>query len=303
MDFVATEVLGRPLTVIGLGDSFQSSGGLSSLIDLEFTTSFTDPYFYDTLQVPWFNGIGNMDYTDTVGCGSSTDYEQQQCPLYRRQIIRSPEYQIDPRLRERDSRWYADRYYSVRITDDIEIFFADTSVFVTEYYEQSWAYDVQGGLAYQDPEEQLAFLDGALANSTAVWKFIVGHHPIHSNGFSGGYPEVAAALDPLIEQYNVTAYLNGHDHSMQHIIADAGGLSTSYFTSGAGSVTHKGFTPREPALFESDVPGFTAFVFDTEGVTAYFFDGNGTGLYNYTIPLPQADEGAPLLASAFQSHP
>ena len=87
-----------------------------------------------------------------------------------------------------------------------------------------------------------------------------------------------------MERHNVTAYVNGHDHSMQHIISN----TTSFFTSGAGSVTHKGFIEREPARFESDVPGFTAFVFDPFGVTTYFFDGNATGLYNYTIPLPVA---------------
>ena len=282
MDYVAREVLGQPVAVLGLGDSFQSAGGINSLIDEEFNQSFIQPYFYDTLQVPWFNALGNMDYTDTVGCGSAFDFEQVQCMPYRRQITRSPEYQVDPRLRERDPRWFADRFYSVRITDDIEVFFADTSVFVEEYYQYSWAYDVEDGLVYQDPYEQMDFLENALANSTAVWKFIVGHHPIHSNGFNGGYPDVSVMLMPLIEMYNVTAYLNGHDHSMQHIVSD----ETHFFTSGAGSVTHEGFTPREPALFESDESGFTAIVFDPEGATVYFFDDNATGLYNYTIPTP-----------------
>ena len=167
-----------------------------------------------------------------------------------------------------DPRWYANRFYSVELTPDIEIFFADTSVFVSEYYQYSWAYDVEGGLAEQDPEEQLAYLESALANSTATWKLLLGHHPMHSNGYNGGYEEVTQALDPLIRRYNVTAYFNGHDHSQQHIVSE----DVHYFTQGAGSVTHQGFVPREPALFESDLSGFTALRFDPESLVVYFFD-------------------------------
>ena len=101
--------------------------------------------------------------------------------LFGRQMERSPLYQMSPRLRARDPRWFEDRFYTIMV-NDIEIFFADTSVFVSEYYQYSWAYDVEGGLAEQDPEEQLAYLESALANSTATWKLLLGHHPMHSNG-------------------------------------------------------------------------------------------------------------------------
>ena len=47
---------------------------------------------------------------------------------------RSPLYQMSPRLRARDPRWFEDRFYTIMV-NDIEIFFADTSVFVSEYYQ------------------------------------------------------------------------------------------------------------------------------------------------------------------------
>ena len=90
------------------------------------------------------------------------------------------------------------------------------------------------------------------------------------------------ALDPLIRRYNVTAYFNGHDHSQQHIVSE----DVHYFTQGAGSVTHQGFVPREPALFESDLSGFTALRFDPDSLVVYFFDDQANGLYNVTIPRP-----------------
>ena len=237
-----------------------------------------------------------MEYNagDYANCGDPTTYEQVPCSPFRTQLIRSPIYEIDPALRQRDWRWIADRYYNVRVTDDLELFFVDTSPFIQEYYNYSWAYDVVGGLANQSTEAQLAFVENALAESTATWRFMVGHHPMYSNGFDGGYAEVREAFQPLIDRYNVTAYLNGHDHSMQHIALDG----MHYITSGAGSLTQPGFTPRHPALFEYDQPGFTAYRVNSTGVTMYFFDGEGNGLYNYTIPREEGleDDGARILA-------
>ena len=42
--------------------------------------------------------------------------------------------QMSPRLRARDPRWFEDRFYTIKV-NDIEILFADTSVFVSEYYQ------------------------------------------------------------------------------------------------------------------------------------------------------------------------
>ena len=75
-----------------------------------------------------------MDYIDTTGCGSEEEKEQRQCLLFGRQMERSPLYQMSPRLRARDPRWFEDRFYTIMV-NDIEIFFADTSVFVSEYYQ------------------------------------------------------------------------------------------------------------------------------------------------------------------------
>ena len=208
-------------------------------------------------------------------------YEMVACSPYRSQIKKSPLHLIDPKLREREPRWYADRYYLVKAAPYVDIIFLDTSVFVQEYYNQSWAYDVEGGLSTQDPDAQLAFLREALQNSTANWKIVVGHHPLYSRGFSGGYADMRDALEPLFQEYNVTAYLNGHDHSLQHL--NQNGIH--YFVSGGGSLTHSGFPGSTPTLFEYDRPGFAAYAFTPENMIVYFFDDNANAIYNRTIAL------------------
>ena len=60
---VVSDTLCKPMTVLSVGDNYQLAGGLNSIMDREFNESFMFPYRYDSLQVPWFNALGNMDYT------------------------------------------------------------------------------------------------------------------------------------------------------------------------------------------------------------------------------------------------
>ena len=50
-------------------------------------------------------------------------------------------------------------------------------------------------------------------------------------GMQGEDPEIRRALQPLLERYDVAAYLCGHEHNLQHLHAD--GETTHYIVSGA----------------------------------------------------------------------
>ena len=82
-----------------------------------------------------------------------------------------------------------------------------------------------------------------MANSTAVYYltnrlnvlFVVWSVAEH-----GPTDTLVRKLKPLLEKYNVTAYMCGHDHNLQHI-TDAG---IQYYVTGAGhlidpSMRHK----------------------------------------------------------------
>ena len=80
--------------------------------------------------------------------------------------------------------------------------------------------------------EQLAWLEENLANSSATWKIVFGHHPIYSSGVHGNTDRLIEILPPLFSRYGVQLYLNGHDHNYERTHPIEG---TTYLTCGAGA--------------------------------------------------------------------
>jgi 3',5'-cyclic AMP phosphodiesterase CpdA len=90
--------------------------------------------------------------------------------------------------------------------------------------------------------EQLSWLQGALANSTADWKICFMHHPIYT---SGRYRTAAlvnrATLESLFVRHHVNVVFSGHEHIYQRSTLQRG---VQYFISGgAGSLRPGDGTP------------------------------------------------------------
>jgi 3',5'-cyclic AMP phosphodiesterase CpdA len=80
--------------------------------------------------------------------------------------------------------------------------------------------------------EQITWLQGALAASTAPWKVAALHHPPYSSGGHGSDIAVREALEPLFVEYGVDFVLTGHDHHYERTVPIDG---VTYVVSGAGS--------------------------------------------------------------------
>lgn len=120
--------------------------------------------------------------------------------------------QLDAGLFARDGRWNCARFYTMALGGGAaELFFMDTSPFVLKYQQRPWArfHGVQppphfqpakpicaavtGGVLSQSWESQLRELETRLARSQAVWKVLVAHHPVRSNGEHGDTKVTPAA--------------------------------------------------------------------------------------------------------------
>jgi 3',5'-cyclic AMP phosphodiesterase CpdA len=80
--------------------------------------------------------------------------------------------------------------------------------------------------------EQIRWLRGALAASTAPWKVAAMHHPPYSSGGHGSDIAVREVVEPLFVEYGVDLVLTGHDHHYERTLPIGG---VTYVVSGAGS--------------------------------------------------------------------
>ena len=105
-------------------------------------------------------------------------------------------------------------------------------------------------------QEQLAWLDQQLANSTAPWKIVFGHHPLYSSGRHGSNPKLAAKLAPIFAKHKVPLYLCGHDHGYERFVPING---TTYIVNGGGGAPLYNFGKSPQTAFVSSQFSFMTF--------------------------------------------
>jgi tartrate-resistant acid phosphatase type 5 len=239
--------------VISVGDNFYEDG-VTGVADPQWQSSFERIYDNPALMTPWHVILGNHDYQGDTQ--AQLDYAAK------------------------SSRWSLPARYYTRVETladgtRAEFFFLDTSRYILEYLIRPKV-AVQG----QDKQAQLDWLEGALARSTAVWKIVVGHHQLYTvTGQHHDYPEMIGPFKPLLDRYGVRAYINGHEHNLEHIAVDG----VHYITCGAGSATSPVVTPPQ-GQFASDHHGFMTMRLEAEALGFSFVDDEGAVLYQASIP-------------------
>ncbi|XP_028767086.1 purple acid phosphatase 3 [Neltuma alba] len=247
--------------VISTGDNFYEDG-LKGVDDPAFYDSFVNIYTAPSLQKPWYSVLGNHDYRGDV------------------------EAQLSPVLRHKDSRWICMRSFILN-AEIVEFFFVDTTPFEDDYFTDpgEHTYDWSGVLPRQAYlSNLLEEVDSALKNSKATWKLVIGHHTIKSAGHHGNTQELEAQLVPILEANDVDAYINGHDHCLEHIIDSESGIQ--YLTSGGGSKAWRGdvgpWNTKELKLYY-DGQGFLSVHLTQSQAYFVFYDVFGKVLHKWTI--------------------
>jgi hypothetical protein len=87
-----------------------------------------------------------------------------------------------------------------------------------------------------DDPAQEAWLERTLADTTALWKIVMVHHPPYSAGYQGSNDAVRATFSPLFERHGVQLVLSGHDHDYQRSKPIDG---VTYIVSGAAAGTRR----------------------------------------------------------------
>jgi predicted phosphodiesterase len=171
----------KPAFILSTGDNIYNSG-VSSADDPQWKTKFEDIYSCSELALPWYAVLGNHDHRGS--------------------------FQAEIDYHKKNPRWnMPDRYYRVGMAVQdgtaVDIFAIDTDP-----------------LNLNDTAftaKQNVWLRGELRASKARWKIVVGHHMIRSHGGYGDQEYMIRAIKPLLDEYSVDLYINGHDHDLQYL--------------------------------------------------------------------------------------
>jgi tartrate-resistant acid phosphatase type 5 len=138
-------------------------------------------------------------------------------------------------------------------------------------------------------QSQLEWIEATLKASTAPHVIVAGHYPVYSICEHGPTSLLVSDLKPLLEKYNVSAYLNGHDHCAEHIEVDG----MQYHTIGSahendGSTAHKSSVPASDVKFHVGTSsvngGFASVEVDPAAGTLTVVHRDGDGRVLYTAP-------------------
>jgi hypothetical protein len=247
--------------VIATGDNFYPSGVVSEFDPL-FHYSFEDIYTAFSLQWDWYPVLGNHDYK------TNPDAQVAYSKISRRWKMPA-------------------RYYSklINIPGDtaskILILFIDTNPLIPEFYNNA---EYGPNVKTQDSTKQKKWIAKELSTTdpSIKWKIVVGHHPMFTGGSrTDGYDTKAIrrSLKPLFDKYGVDVYLAGHEHSLQHLIADT---KTQHFISGAASEKTPVHLTPESKMVASEY-GFMVFSVTGTQLLVQTVDANGKVIYSTTI--------------------
>ena len=131
-------------------------------------------------------------------------------------------------------------------------------------------------LTPEEKDQQLNWLAAELARPrTTPYLAVIAHHPVYSNGPHGDHPTLIADWDPLFRKHNVTLYLAGHDHDLQHLEFE--GHPTSFFLSGGGGADLYDFKtdPAHRGPYGQKVYGFSHLSVTSEQLTLRHLDSEG----------------------------
>ena len=244
--------------IISTGDNIYPSGVISEY-DPAWKYAYEDVYNSYPTHINWYVVLGNHDYK------TNPDAEVAYSKI--------------------SARWHMPaRYFSIKknigkdSANTAEFFFIDTTPFQKDYYKEP---DYASHVAGNDTTAQLNWLINGLKNSTAKWKFVIGHHPLYSAGKrKGKLGDMIDAFRDIFEKYKVDAYFCGHEHQLE--VDKEDGYHFYQFISGAGSestaVTNAPYTK-----FTAQDYGFLTAGISGNEMLVQYINSDGKILYTTTI--------------------
>ena len=243
------------------GDNFYVH--LDGVNDPKWRTMFEDLYEPAAFDFPFYPALGNHDYVENrylIEQGYSKAHSE--------------------------SRWkMPDRWFRVDLPENDPL----VTVLMLDSNEPL--------LGEAEWERELMWLKTELAKPRAArWLICVAHHPLMSNGDHGDNGVLARQWKPLFNQAKVDFYICGHDHDLQHLIAD--GINPSMLLVGGGGATTRPIRNDKRGPFSKATNGFADLEFSDRRACVRLISGlDGSTLHEFT----RAPDGAVTVVQSIPS--
>jgi tartrate-resistant acid phosphatase type 5 len=247
--------LGAPLSgVLALGDNFYGH-----LTPETIKPRFEDIYSKEHLDCPFYATLGNHDY------GPSYDSKQGRAKADM-QLAYATE---NPNSRwKMPAKWYS---YELGPADHplVKVISLDGNYF-------------EGGLTPQEKIAQRRWLEAEMEKPLrAKWLWMVSHYPLVSDSKVAREKERANLLgewDRYLKDKDVSLYLAGHDHNLQHLRVE--GLTPDFIVSGGGGAGRYDVNPSDRG-FSMQTRGFNHIHVTEDKLTVQFINPDGKLLHAF----------------------
>lgn len=247
--------LGSPLTaVLALGDNFYGN-----LMPDQFQRRFEDMYPKEHLNCPFYALLGNHDY--------GPQYDSKQGRL-------KADMQIDYAKANPTSRWKMPaKWYSYELGTPgkplVKVIYLDGNYF-------------EGALTPQEKIAQKRWLEAEIVKpSAAKWLWVVSHYPLFSDTTKRGDKAGAVLLEnwgSYLREKQVSLYLSGHDHNLQHLRVE--GYQPSFLVSGGGGASRYE-VQQSPRGFSMESRGFNHIHVTADKITVQLINAEGKRLHAF----------------------
>lgn len=270
-----------PKFALALGDNFYSHGIGGDCHDARFVNTFEKVFTGENLQDPFVFHVvaGNHDHIGNVSA----------------QIAYS----------DLSKRWSFPTYYysfvetgPASTSKSVEVVYIDTVLLGGnsdvldengEHLRELRGSELPGPADKAKANAQLVWLESTLKASTADYLIVGGHYPIYSICEHGPTSELITDVKPLLEKYNVTAYIAGHDHCMEYLTTGDGldhhGIGSAHEND--PSTAHSTAVPANSLKWHNEGTdgGFASFEVKATGLVVRHHQGDGSVAF-VTPPHP-----------------
>lgn len=203
-------------------------------------------------------------------------------------VMGNHDYHKNPNAQINTYYWNTPNFfYKTSLNKNVDLFVIDTVQLYPEFCGITYnkIQQVHDKTITELIYRQLSWLKTELNNSNKKYKIVLGHYPIISNGlYLNNIAPLYDILYPIFKQYNVNAYVSGHEHNIQYIKQKYNDYTLNQFIIGSSSHYRKHeYSNLNSKDMYNDKDNFTLQIRGINNLYFDFINSKNKVQYSYRI--------------------